>query len=299
MKAIVTTTINKPTEAILKFSKLKNWKLYVVGDLKTPHDQYEDGPWKYLSPEYQEANHPILSDLIGWNTIQRRNIGFLEAVKDGAKIISSVDDDNIPYENWGKKLLIGKQIEVDCYENQQGLFDPLSVTNISEYWHRGYPLEMVKNRHKNKITKINVDVKVEAGLWNGSPDIDAVSKLIYGNHQKIIQGPFPYASRKTILSSQNVFFHRSIMPYYAVLPHCGRMDDIWGCILMQHETNAEVVFTEPSTFHKRNYHNFISDMKDEIIGQERTTNFLNNKNSLPQKCLEFFERYKEEMLCFM
>tara|TARA_Y100000389_G_C17456648_1_gene518601 strand:- start:1669 stop:1788 length:120 start_codon:yes stop_codon:yes gene_type:complete len=33
---IVTTTINAPTEALIKYSKFKEWKLIVVGDLKTP-----------------------------------------------------------------------------------------------------------------------------------------------------------------------------------------------------------------------------------------------------------------------
>ena len=35
-KFIVTTTINPPTKALLKFSKFNGWRLIVVGDLKTP-----------------------------------------------------------------------------------------------------------------------------------------------------------------------------------------------------------------------------------------------------------------------
>ena len=40
-KYIVTTTIQPPTEATLKFTEKKDWKLIVVGDTKTPHNEYE------------------------------------------------------------------------------------------------------------------------------------------------------------------------------------------------------------------------------------------------------------------
>ena len=103
LKAIVTTTINPPTEALIKFAEMKDWKLFVAGDLKTPHEAYKD--WNYIHPEEQSKKYEKLSQLIGWNCIQRRNIGYIEAYKWGARIIASVDDDNIPYENWGETLL--------------------------------------------------------------------------------------------------------------------------------------------------------------------------------------------------
>ena len=40
--AIVTTTIQKPTEATLKFCELSNWDVIVVGDLKTPDEEYKN-----------------------------------------------------------------------------------------------------------------------------------------------------------------------------------------------------------------------------------------------------------------
>ena len=35
-KVIVTTTINPPTEAILRFDAMTDWDLVVIGDKKTP-----------------------------------------------------------------------------------------------------------------------------------------------------------------------------------------------------------------------------------------------------------------------
>jgi hypothetical protein len=37
MRFIVTTTIFKPSRALLMFANIKNWQLIVVGDKKTPH----------------------------------------------------------------------------------------------------------------------------------------------------------------------------------------------------------------------------------------------------------------------
>ena len=106
----------------------------------------------YLSPEFQEKEYKILSEAIGWRCIQRRSIGFVHAYKMGAEIVASVDDDNIPYENWAKDCYVNTEIEVELFSNTDcNAFDPLSPTNHDNLWHRGYPLEytQVKNKLKN------------------------------------------------------------------------------------------------------------------------------------------------------
>ena len=99
-KLIVTTTINKPTDATKKFAKLEGWDFLVVGDTKTPHEEYRS--YNYLHPEDQEKIDKTLSDIIGWGCIQRRNMGFLYGLQHGYDYVATVDDDNIPYDNWGK-----------------------------------------------------------------------------------------------------------------------------------------------------------------------------------------------------
>ena len=155
-KMIVTTTINSPTEATIKFLEKKDWQMVVVGDLKTPHGKYaelrsEYPNLQYLHPSTQEDLYKELSDAIGWNKIMRRNIGYLYAYQQGADIIASVDDDNIPYDNWGKDITVGKEVIVDCWKSENGVFDPLSVTNAEYLWHRGYPSELISTRHNIKI----------------------------------------------------------------------------------------------------------------------------------------------------
>ena len=150
-KIIVTTTIQPPTEATFKFANMKDWTLIVVGDTKTPHEEYRSLNCVYLHPDEQQAKYPELSTALGWKTIQRRNIGFVEAYHMGADVVATVDDDNIPYDNWGNDLLVGKEVDVDYYDASNiGVFDALSVTNYPEIWHRGFPIELLNK--KNNVT---------------------------------------------------------------------------------------------------------------------------------------------------
>ena len=107
-KVIVTTTINPPTKAILGFQAMKDWELVVIGDKKTPPYKLERGI--YVGPEEQEKYDPALSEAIGWNCIQRRNLGLLWAHDMGADIVAVVDDDNIPYPGSGEALTLGREV---------------------------------------------------------------------------------------------------------------------------------------------------------------------------------------------
>lgn len=297
MNAIVTTTINEPTEALLKFSKLPNWKLYVVGDHKTPNTYKTIENIVYLSPEYQQEYYGDLSNLIGWNCIQRRNIGLIEAFRSGAEIIATVDDDNIPYDNWGEKLLVGNVTEIDCYENEKKVFDPLSITNISHFWHRGYPIELLSTRLNNRfIGKIKTKILVQADLWDGDPDIDAMCRLMGNSPNVKISGNFPFTSSGiAIFNSQNTFLHRSIVPLYSVLAHADRMDDIWGGIILQRLVSGIfVAFNKPSVCQRRNYHNIINDLEREIPGYYKTNQCIQNwEGAISAESLKFFKLYRK------
>ena len=179
-KYIISTTINPPTEAIEKFDNLKDWNLIVSGDLKTPSN-YKLKNGIYLSPKDQEKISKKLSDLIGWNCIQRRNFAMILAYMKGADIIPTIDDDNIPLANWNKNLIIDRKIKEDKYFTNEKEFDPISVTNHKDLWHRGFPLQILKNKNKNKKKKkINSNFDIQADFWNGDPDIDAICRMIFG-----------------------------------------------------------------------------------------------------------------------
>ena len=301
-KYIVTTTINPPTLAMHKFSRKKDWTLIVVGDKKTPHRDYEALDCIYLHPDEQEKKYPKLSKTIGWNSIQRRNIGFIEAYKLGADIVATVDDDNIPYEEWGDNVVVGQSVEIDFYNSDLGVCDPLSVTDNKEVWHRGYPIDMVPYRHRVSYGgKLKRKVLIQADLWDGDPDIDAIARLGIRPIVKFdkIQKPYGFLCYSTF-NSQNTFLAREVIPYYSVFPHVGRMDDIWGGYVLQFYFPNSLVYNKASVYQQRNKQDLVTNLEKEILGYRYTTDLIQKLNDwesvVPKETLEYWEAYRE---CFV
>jgi hypothetical protein len=308
-KFIVTTTINSPTVATHKFAKIAlrdGWTFVIIGDTKTPHEEYlelqdEYAPHViYLHPAKQEQMYPELSDAIGWKTIQRRNIGFVYAYNEGAEIVATVDDDNIPYDNWGTDLYVGKEVEVDYYTPELDVFDPLSVTNYPNLWHRGYPIDYLQKRDrveykgKKKITPL-----IQADLWDGDPDIDAMCRLTFKPICKFnITGPFA-SNAISPFNSQNTFLHRDALKHYAVWPYVGRMDDIWGGYYTQRMIGADkLIYNRASVYQDRNVQDLITNLEKEIIGYRYTKDEMagvyvgtNHRPEETQKFLEVYFKY--------
>ena len=301
-KYIVTTTINSPTLATRKFCEFKDWTLVVVGDTKTPHDEYKNLNCIYLSPDEQDSLNKNLSDSIGWGSIQRRNLGFLFAYQEGADIVATVDDDNIPYDDWGRDLYVGKTIECDLYHSENGIFDPLSITKRNEIWHRGYPIQYVPTRHQVEYKgKIKRKVLVQADLWDGDPDIDAMARLSIKPIVKYSEITKPYCSNQiSPFNSQNTFLAREVIPFYTVLPHVGRMDDIWGGYILQSFFPNSIVYNRASVYQDRNIQDLITNLEKEIIGYRNTLNLIDDLdnfiNYLPKKAKHFFNTYKDSYI---
>ncbi|MCF7907504.1 MAG: hypothetical protein K9L86_01300 [Candidatus Omnitrophica bacterium] len=267
-KVIVATTIQNPTEAIEKFDSLKEWTLIVVGDLKTP-ESYKLENGMYFSPQEQEKYDQELSDLIGWNTHARRNFGHLLAKDMGADVIACVDDDNIPYNTWGKDIFIGKVVEANYYESDLEAFDPVGATNHPYLWHRGFPIQLINKRDYSKKIKKKIKVDIQADFWNGDPDIDAICRMIYKSEVSFEEQYFPIASNKpSPFNSQNTFIAKDVLPYCFFLPHItplGRQSDI-GISYHLASLGYNVIYCKPSVYQARNTHNLTIDMEDEFKG---------------------------------
>jgi hypothetical protein len=302
-KYIVTTTINSPTLATKKFCEKTDWNFVIVGDTKTPEDEYREleaqySNVKYLSPKEQERLYPVLSNIIGWKTIQRRNIGFLYAYDNGADILATVDDDNIPYDDWGTNIFINKEIVCDYYETENDVFDPLSVTNYNYLWHRGFPIELlqVKNNviYKGKRKR---KVLIQADLWDGDPDIDAMARLTYKSLVKFnITQPY-FGNKISPFNSQNTFIARDVIPFYTVLPFVGRMDDIWSSYIVQQIFKENLIYAPASVYQDRNKQDLITNLEKEVIGYRHTYDFIKSKcdtslDFFPKEALYFYNVYK-------
>lgn len=261
----------------IQIAKRANWSIFIVGDQKTPHEPYlklaQAYPFvSYITPQKQDSKYHELSNLIGWNCIQRRNIGFIEAYNWGAEIIATVDDDNIPYANWGQLLAVGDEPLVAVHDRIEPVFDPLSATRYKDLWHRGFPIEMLNGRHRGNYIghQKRPTCLVQADLWDGEPDVDAIARIALGPFDCHFDSE-PFAStRPGPFNSQNTFLHRSVFPTYFLFPNIGRMDDIWASYVLQKYFPASVVYGSASVYQERNVHNLAKDLKLEQMGYEKT-----------------------------
>ncbi len=296
---IVTTTINPPTKAVRLFDAMPDWELVVVGDRKTPPD-YSLERGRYIGPDEQEAIDKTLSDLIGWNCIQRRNFGFIVAREMGAEIVAVVDDDNIPFEGWGASPMVGRDVEVTHYETALPAFDPVGATNHPELWHRGYPLQLLPRRDYSISRHEVVRPDVQADFWNGDPDIDAICRMQFAPECTFDDSRFPLASNViSPFNSQNTFFRGSCFQDYFLFPGIGRMDDIWAGYYLQAK-GAKVVYGKASVVQERNPHDPVVDMKREYLGYEHNLEIVEAVADdadalfrfLPEQTVRAFEQYR-------
>ena len=289
-KTVVVTTI---FEAPKFFDVFKNhyphWNIVVVGDLKTPKEFYLErqakGELVYMSPEEQEKDYKELSDLIGWNTDQRRCLGVLKALKEGADIITFMDDDNIPYPTGWDDILPLQEVEANVYESECNYFDPLKVLGC-EFWFRGYPLSKIDQRDAKIIEKKTIKADVVQGLYSGVPDIDAVTKFAYDITEIPLEfEPFTSKALFNPFNTQNTFMSREIAKDFMMICGVGRVGDIWGSYQV---APCTVVYTKPTVEHDRNQHDLHADLRDEL------QTYGKSHKDLPAKSQKIYDLYIAE-----
>lgn len=274
--ALCTTTINVPHVLKLYRAGDPYVRIFVAGDTKTPRAAYD----LILSMENTQISLPEsghqwkCSDLIGWNSIQRRNIAFLEALKWGADEIISIDDDNIPIDParyfYGKTSFDGVMVTGSLADNW---FDVGSLLR-PQAKHRGFPNGLDR---RNTFTHV-VDAKigVSAGICLGDPDIDATTRMalapeVHQVSQLLEAGIVCNPNTWTVFNSQNTAILAELLPAWGMIPFVGRMDDIYASLICQRvmrERNLHVHFGPPFVWQQRNEHNLVKDLRGEIDGYE-------------------------------
>ena len=294
--ALITTTIYVPQVLSLYRSFDESVEFFVAGDRKTPHDEVKSfirtvGNARYYSVEDQEKLGYRSSEIIGWNKIMRRNIALLEAVRSGADVIVTIDDDNIPvnadyFSDF--RRLFRQPFKGLMAAPKSGWFDIGGLLTPTVF-HRGFPYDQRQGDRGYKIAPVTGQkIGVAAGLWMGDPDIDAMQRITNGPmvldcSELVRAGLVVSPSCMTVFNSQNTAFLRELAPLLMVWISVGRYDDIWASYVTQRvmrESDYAVHFGRPFVWQERNTQNLWNNLRDEVMGMETTPRFVRDLNEM-------------------
>ena len=286
--ALCTTTIHIPHALKLMRKCSADVGFFAAFDKKTPDVAIEFCQDMAASIPFKESEWKC-SEAIGWNTLARRNTAFLEALKWGADVIYSWDNDNLPVapdhfealEITLDRLFSGIKIEGAHYI----WFDPGSLL-VPPTRHRGFPHKFAGPKEIESIT--DAKIGVAAGLVIGDPDIDAVTRMehrpdIGSVHMLGQSGVVVDLNTWTVFNSQNTAVIRELIPAWFMMPGVGRHDDIYASLIVQRvarERGLHVHFGPPFTYQQRNEHNLITDLRAEIDGMENVARLADLLDSI-------------------
>ena len=285
-KCVIITTINKPTETIMKHIANSEYDIIIVGDTKTP-DDYKTLNCIYLDILSQKKLFPELSEQLPYNHYCRKNLGYLYAIKKGYKIIYETDDDNIPYDNFDN-ILEYNNLQIITEQNNKFINIFKYFTNNAHIWPRGLPLSLIKNEPNYLIQNTEEKPSIINGLVENDPDVDSLFRIIC-NHQDSIQ----WEKNKSILidnknvcvfNTQNTFWLNNelficlLIPCSVSFRYCDILRGIINNIVLK-KTNNYMMYSSPNVIQNRNEHNLISDFKSEYemyIHNENILDYIEN-----------------------
>lgn len=293
--ALITTTIYVP-EVLRTYRQYgPDVAIFIAGDRQTPHAAvyalaHEIGNAIYLSDTDQEKLGYECSELIGWNRIMRRNLALLEAIRWGAGIVITVDDDNEPlntdYASRFTELLTypwsGPTTRGDSPELSPDLFNVGALTQ-PPIFHRGFPFTQRVHMPTYRFPhRTGQNIGVAAGLWYGEPDVDAVNRLaspvsIERMNWPLSDGLFVQPGTYTPVNSQNTAYRGDLAPLFMVWTGVGRYDDIWASYAAERimaKLGYGVHFGPPFTRQERNTQSIWRNLQAELFGMEYTPCFL-------------------------
>lgn len=274
---IIITTINEKTKAISEFEGKEGWHLVIVGDKKSKPIESSRN-LTFLSVEDQQKLGFGITNRLPYNHYTRKNIGYLNAIREGADVIYDTDDDNLPYPNWG----------LESFECGNLIQSENTFVNIYRHfsdeliWPRGFPLDQISNREKLGIT---ITSPLKVGVWQGladhDPDVDAIYRLLFNKPVKferkepVVLSPGKYCP----FNSQNTFWTKEAFPYlYLPATTSFRFTDILRGFIAQRllwESGMHLGFHEATVYQERNIHDLMKDFKDEVDCYLNTRNVIN------------------------
>ena len=282
--AIVVTSINDSTELLngylANFAKYgRDTTIYLIVDRKTPKFRIPKG---VVCPEFTTQidflnDSGFRSNDVAENSDNRRNVGYLMALADGAEMVVSIDDDN--YCPKDADFIAEHATSMREYSGY------LRVRSTTGGWHnncwqlrdsesrypRGFPYFARRPIYLTReILQENI-VRINAGMWIGDPDFDAMTWLHRPCTATVFKGNAVLALDTWCpINSQNTAVHHDLMPAYyfiRMVPPSDRFGDIFQgyfALKVAKHMGWTARFGSPVVTHRRNSHVYHKDVQKEI-----------------------------------
>ena len=288
---VVITTIQSPTHSVQKLCDvLKKYDipLVIVGDKRGPFSYNVEGV-ELLTLNDQYKLPFVLSHRLPTDHYARKNLGYLVAVSRRSACIYETDDDNAPLPSWRPRTLsVQAQNAKACH-----WFNVYHLYTKELIWPRGFPLDRIRDHESVYYDRnqelVNAYSPIQQGLANGSPDVDAVWRLLFDKNITFRTGPSVRLPRNTWcpINSQSTWWWPETYPLLYLPSYCSfRLTDIWRGFIAQRclwEMNAGVVFHSSEVFQERNMHNLMHDFKEEVSGYIGNHKFVDELSQLRLK----------------
>ncbi len=269
---VVVTTIQEPTPSMRRLAeatRAAGFPLLVVGDRKGPA-RFELEGAELFSLERQAALPFRLAPLAPVGHYSRKNLGYLVAMQRGATALYETDDDNAPLPGWRPRTLRvagARTVRAERWTNVYALFTRELV------WPRGLPLDRIRGGAAPALgPAAELDAPIQQGLADGSPDVDAVWRLVLDRDVRFDPGA-PVALEPGTWSpfnSQTTWWWPEAFPLLYLPSHCSfRMTDIWRSFVAQRclwALGRRLVFHGAEVVQERNLHRLAKDFEDEVPG---------------------------------
>jgi hypothetical protein len=275
--ALVVTSINPPNAvmtALRDGARAADVRFIVIGDTKSPADFHLED-CAFFSVAQQQASGLSFATACPTRHYARKNIGYLLAIRDGARIIIETDDDNFPRPAFFGTRQRRQTVAASASAGWLNLYKYFTDALI---WPRGLPLDEVNTPLVpfETLRSAALDCPIQQGLADANPDVDAIYRLLL---------PLPQdfrADRRVALApggwcpfnSQNTTWWADAFPLLYLPAYCSfRMTDIWRSFVAQRIAAANgwhILFHEATVWQERNAHNLMRDFADEMPG------YLNN-----------------------
>ena len=270
--------------------------IWIIPDRQTPASAAERvSQWRdwgfdvrYLTLDQQEEflRHLAgLGRLIPYDSDNRRNVGFLKALEQGADLLISIDDDNYPrleHDFVGEHNIVGLRTD-QVLTSSSAWFNPCELLVVEPpqvIYPRGFPYRVRRQGPvAYTIRDEQLPLGMNVGLWLQDPDVDAVTRNFDSFRVTAWSGRSCHLAPGTWMpiNTQNTALIAELIPaYYYVLMNesveglkIDRFGDILSglfCKKVCDHLGYAVRVGGPICDHRRTPHHLLKDLHQELAG---------------------------------